>query len=102
MIKLRPEILSLFIEYEIDYYEIEDDNVIFIYDNAEFTIFPNNAWSETGTNNHSGFNIRYEGRPLDELRDYFKWFESAKAYCERYSIGAKGAYHAIAHIFREY
>ena len=102
MIKIRSEVQCLFNEYGIDYYEIDDDRIIFIYDNAEFTIFPDNTWSETGTDNHSGYDCRYEGHPLDELRSYFDWFESAKSYCERWGIGAKGAYHAIAHIHQQY
>ena len=99
---LRAEIQLLFNDYGIDYYEIVDDKVVFIYDNAEFTIYPDNTWTETGTDNHSGWNSEYEGRPLDELRKYFDWFKEAKWYCETHSVGEKGAYHAIAHIFQQY
>ena len=45
-----------------------DDKVVFIYDNAELTIYTDKYWTEPGTDNHSGWNSEYEGRPLDELR----------------------------------
>ena len=102
MMGLRPEIQLLFNEYDIDYYEIVDDNVVFIYDNAEFTIYPDNSWKETGTSNHSGYDVRFEGRPLDELRSYFDWIEEAGWWCERYGITEKGAYYQIAHIFKQF
>ncbi len=98
---LRPEIQKFFDEYGIDYYEIVDKDIIFIYDNAEFTIYPDNTWSETGTDNHSG-DLRYKDKPLEELRSYFNWFNAAADYCERYCIGGKRSYYYIAHIYQQY
>ncbi len=100
--KVRQEIQELLNEYGIDYCEIVDDEAVFIYDDSEYIIYPDNSWKETGTSNHSGYDVRFEGHPLDELRSYFDWFEEARWWCERYGITEKGAYHKIAHIIKQF
>ena len=58
-------------------------------------------YTEIGTVNHSGRDCRYEGLPLDELRNYFDWLEEAKEYCDTHCL-EKGAYFAVGHIFQQY
>ena len=90
---MDAKIQELFNKYSIDYYDIENKNIHFIFDNCEFIIYPDLTWIEVG---HSNINI--SGDPIKNLDNYLDWILYATEMCEQYGLLSKGIEHWVAHI----
>lgn len=98
---LRTEVKEIFEDFDVEYFEIEDGKIIFVYDNAEFTIFPDNSWSES-ISYRAGKPRSNKGWSIEQLRCYFQWIDEVKNYCYKYGYLRKGIDYKVSRIDGQY